>query len=280
MKSVEQVLTEAPPATVNYRTTNNRHTLRDLIDSVPQNNLESDSTPKKGIHENVPEKLNWKNGVLIPCLLNIWGVIMFLRLGWVVGQAGIWLGTLVIVSANVVTTITALSMCAICTNGEVKGGGVYFLISRALGPVFGGCIGILFFVAQAVATSLYIVGFGEGIVSLMGDLGQEPFTGSAINDIRVIGIVTAVVLLLVALNGIGWYAKCQIGLLVILVVAMISVMIGAFFPEIPSVEKNIEAGFEGFELRNFEPNFQTDPDAPNVSQTFFTVFAVVSVLSS
>lgn len=87
---------------------------------------------------------------------------MFLRLGWVAGQAGLGYGTLIIVASNVVTTITVhtqlvspdnhvshlshwpceqwqtLSLCAICTNGEVGGGGAYYLISRALGPSFGG----------------------------------------------------------------------------------------------------------------------------------------------
>ena len=67
-----------------------------------------------------PAKLGWFEGVLVPCLLNIWGVIMFLRLGWTVGQAGVGLALLIIVCANVVTTITALSMCAICSNGEVQ----------------------------------------------------------------------------------------------------------------------------------------------------------------
>ena len=57
-----------------------------------------------------PAKLGWFEGVLVPCLLNIWGVIMFLRLGWTVGQAGVGLALLIIVCANVVTTITALSM--------------------------------------------------------------------------------------------------------------------------------------------------------------------------
>mmetsp|Transcript_16761 Transcript_16761/g.20295 ORF Transcript_16761/g.20295 Transcript_16761/m.20295 type:complete len:1030 (+) Transcript_16761:64-3153(+) len=279
MKTVEQVLSEPSPATVNYRINNTRSTLQELIDSgTSQAGLRrssSDRTPKDSSKvDNSSTKLNWKNGVLVPCLLNIWGVIMFLRLGWVVGQAGVWLGSLIIIFSNLVTTITALSMCAICTNGEVKGGGVYFLISRALGPVFGGCIGILFFVAQAVATSLYIVGFGESIVDLMDSLGVDPFTGSVLNDIRVIGIGTAIVLLLVALNGIGWYAKCQIGLLIVLVIAMIAVFIGAFLPDLPSAEDNQLAGFVGFGWRNFHANFQTDPQIPEVEQDFFKVFAV------
>lgn len=81
---------------------------------------------------------------------------MFLRLGWVVGQAGLGQATAIIVAANLVTLLTvrtsvrangraaltcncqALSLCAICTNGEVRGGGAYYLISRALGPGFGG----------------------------------------------------------------------------------------------------------------------------------------------
>ena len=59
---------------------------------------------------------------------------MFLRLGWVVGQAGVILGTLIIVLSNVVTTITAVSMCAICTNGEVAGGGAYVATPRHAAP--------------------------------------------------------------------------------------------------------------------------------------------------
>ena len=58
----------------------------------------------------------------MPCLLNIWGVILYLRLPWLTGQAGIGLMSLIIILASVVTTITTLSMSAICTNGEVKGG--------------------------------------------------------------------------------------------------------------------------------------------------------------
>ena len=79
-----------------------------------------------------PIRFGWIQGVLIRCILNIWGVMLFLRLSWIVGQAGIGFTLLIIALASVVTTITTLSMSAICTNGTVRGGGAYYLISRSL----------------------------------------------------------------------------------------------------------------------------------------------------
>ena len=67
-------------------------------------------------------KFGWVKGVLFSCLLNIWGVMLYLRLSWVVGQAGIGLASVIILMSAVVTTLTTLSMSAICTNGEIKGG--------------------------------------------------------------------------------------------------------------------------------------------------------------
>ena len=60
--------------------------------------------------------------MLFGCLLNIWGVMLYLRLSWVVGQAGIALASLMVIMSAVVTTLTTLSLSAVCTNGEVKGG--------------------------------------------------------------------------------------------------------------------------------------------------------------
>ena len=71
-------------------------------------------------------KFGWMKGVLVPCLLNIWGVILYLRLPLLTGQAGVLLISAIILLSACVTTITTLSMSAICTNGEVKGGDCFF----------------------------------------------------------------------------------------------------------------------------------------------------------
>lgn len=65
-------------------------------------------------------KFGWFEGVFMRCLLNIWGVMLFLRLTWVVGQAGILEGIGVLVLSNIVTTITTISMSAVSTNGQIK----------------------------------------------------------------------------------------------------------------------------------------------------------------
>jgi len=203
---------------------------------------------------------------------------MFLRLGWVVGQAGILQGSAIIILSNVVTTITSLSLCAIATNGAVKGGGAYYLISRALGPSFGGAIGLLFFVAQAIATSLYVIGFAESLLNLLYQSAlDEPFMGDEMWDMRVVGIATCVMLLGVALIGVGWYAKCQVGLLVILVISIISVIIGTFLPKVPDATSNRNAGFVGFGNRDFSDalNARYYYDVDSVTETnFFAVFAI------
>jgi solute carrier family 12 (sodium/potassium/chloride transporter), member 2 len=119
-------------------------------------------------------KLGWIQGVLIPCLLNIWGVMLFLRLAWVVGQSGIVQSLVIIGISYVVCVITTLSLSAICTNGDVKGGGIYYIISRSLGPEFGASVGIVFAFANAVAASMNTIGFCDSFNQLMSMSSGNP----------------------------------------------------------------------------------------------------------
>ena len=109
-------------------------------------------------------------GVFTPSILTILGVIMYLRFGWVVGNAGL-IGTLIIVTISTsITFLTALSVCAIATDKVVRVGGAYYMISRSLGIETGGAVGISLYFAQAVSVALYTIGFAESLVKAKVDL--------------------------------------------------------------------------------------------------------------
>ncbi|XP_014667356.1 PREDICTED: solute carrier family 12 member 2-like [Priapulus caudatus] len=211
-------------------------------------------------------KFGWITGVLVRCLLNIWGVMLFLRLSWVVGQTGLGLFTVVILLSTVVTILTALSMSAICTNGEVKGGGAYYMISRSLGPEFGGAIGIIFSLANAVAVAMYIVGFAETVRDVMKEYGLQIV--DELNDVRIIGCITLVVLLGVAMVGMEWEARAQLILLGILVVAILDFVVGLF---LKVTEAKGVKGYTGYSagtfLENLHPEFRE-------GHGFFSVFSI------
>ena len=100
-------------------------------------------------------------GVFVPCCQNILGVILFLRLGTIVGQAGVNTTLVVVGLCCLCTFMTSLSLSAIATNGAIKSGGPYYLISRALGPEFGGAVGLCFYMGTTVAGAMYILGAVE-----------------------------------------------------------------------------------------------------------------------
>jgi amino acid transporter len=186
-------------------------------------------------------------GVFTPSLLTIMGVIMFLRFNTVVGYAGLWNALLILAGAKAISLITALSISSISTNMRVKGGGAYYLISRSLGPEFGGVIAIFFYVAQAIAVTLYVVGFTEALFSAFPGISL-PF--------RQVATLTNIAVFFCVYIGAGWTIRLQYGILAVLMLAVLSFVVGAgtgFSPEI----------FRA----NFAPAWT--PDFP-----FFVVFAL------
>uniref|UniRef100_A0A7I4YS88 AA_permease domain-containing protein n=1 Tax=Haemonchus contortus TaxID=6289 RepID=A0A7I4YS88_HAECO len=211
-------------------------------------------------------KFGWIQGVFVRCLLNIFGVMLYLRISWVAGQAGIGLGSMIVLLASLVTSITAISTCAICTNGDVKGGGAYFLISRSLGPEFGGSIGLIFSVANAVGAAMYIVGFAETVRDLLREASMK-IIDAGMWDVRIVGFVTCVVLMGIVFIGTAFESKMQMGLLVILVASIIDYMIGSFLPINEEMELRGATGYSLPTLiENFLPSFR--------GEDFFSVFAV------
>jgi amino acid transporter len=222
-------------------------------------------------------KFGWITGVLIRCTLNIFGVMLFLRISWIVGQAGLALFTLIIIMASSVTTMTSLSISAICTNGEIRSGGAYYFISRALGPEFGGAIGLVFSFANAVAGAMYCIGFAETLVFLLLDYNIKLIDGG-INDVRIYAFITILILLGISLIGMSWEAKVQILLLIIVIASFISFLVGTVVP--PSTVQRAK-GFIGYDLKliknNLMPDFRNGEDFAHIFGVYFP--AVTGILA-
>ncbi|XP_037939508.1 bumetanide-sensitive sodium-(potassium)-chloride cotransporter isoform X2 [Teleopsis dalmanni] len=279
-KSFRHFTREALPRLDNYRNIMSiQAAYRPTLDELHNATLTGKNTHSLNRNEDIEAavmkgmlKFGWIKGVLIRCLLNIWGVMLFLRLSWVVGQAGIWQGFVLILTTTAVTTITALSMSAISTNGVIKGGGTYYMISRSLGPEFGGSIGLIFSLANAVACAMYVVGFCESMLDLLKSFGVSIIDGG-IQDVRIIGSITILILLVIVVVGMEWEAKAQIGLLIILLIAIADFMIGSFIG--PKSDGEVAKGFLGYNMTTFKNNFfPAYREDKGVRHDFFSVFAI------
>ena len=185
--------------------------------------------------EAAPQKFGTFGGVFTPCVLTILGVIMFLRFGQVVGQSGLWRAIAIVLVAKVITLLTTLSLSAIATNTRVKGGGAYFLISRSLGVEFGGAIGVVFFLAQAISVAMYVIGFGEAFLDTFPNTDVSP---------SALGTIVNVVVFACVYIGAGWTIRLQYGILAILLASVGSFYAGALPSfEWASLQTNLPAGF-------------------------------------
>nr|XP_026251459.1 solute carrier family 12 member 3 isoform X5 [Urocitellus parryii] len=214
-----------------------------------------------------PVRFGWVKGVMIRCMLNIWGVILYLRLPWITAQAGIVLTWVIILLSVMVTSITGLSISAISTNGKVKSGGTYFLISRSLGPELGGSIGLIFAFANAVGVAMHTVGFAETVRDLLQEYGT-PIV-DPINDIRIIGVATVTVLLAISLAGMEWESKAQVLFFLVIMVSFANYLVGTLIP--PSEDK-ASKGFFSYRGDIFVQNLV--PAWRGIDGSFFGMFSI------
>ncbi len=165
-------------------------------------------------------------GVFTPSILTILGVIMYMRLGWVVGNAGL-LGTIVIiVIAHVIAVTTGLSVSSVATDKKIGAGGIYYVLSRSMGIPIGGSIGIALAVGTAFSIALYLVGFSESFNAYFG-------FGMSVNDIRITGTIALLSLTVIALISTSLALKAQYVILAAIFVSLISIFFGSseFAPE-------------------------------------------------
>ncbi|MBK7407323.1 MAG: amino acid permease [Saprospirales bacterium] len=166
-----------------------------------------------------PKKFGTFAGVFTPSLLTILGVIMYMRMGWVVGNAGL-IGTLVIILvAHVISFSTGLSVSSIATDKKVGAGGIYYVLSRSMGLPIGGAIGLTLFVGTALSIALYLVGFAE---SFNAYLGLE----TTINGFRVTGSAALLGLMILAMISTSVALKTQFFIMSAIGLSLISIALG------------------------------------------------------
>lgn len=197
---------------------------------------EKKPTEPVGVPSDQGKKFGTIEGVFLPNILCILGVIMYLRQGMVMGQAGLIYGVLIILLANVVTFITALSLSAVSTNMRVKAGGAYYIISRSLGIEWGGCIGIPFAVSQTLSIALYTLGFAESL-RMMGHVPSFHFISHiAEYPMWLLGTVALAAMTLLSLKGASLVLRTQYVVIALIIVSLVVVFAGnRLDPEGPQV---------------------------------------------
>uniref|UniRef100_A0A8C1XQ53 Solute carrier family 12 member 3 n=1 Tax=Cyprinus carpio TaxID=7962 RepID=A0A8C1XQ53_CYPCA len=239
----------------------------DTLDTPPSYDFYSNTEIFGRAKKSRPSLFQLHSNPQIRCMLNIWGVILYLRLPWITAQAGIGLTWIIILVSSSITGITGLSTSAIATNGKVKGGGTYFLISRSLGPELGGSIGLIFAFANAVAVAMHTVGFAETVQALMQE--RDVSMVDKLNDIRIIGVITVTCLLAISMAGMEWESKAQVLFFFVIMVSFASYIVGTIIPATP--EKQAK-GFFSYRADIFAENFV--PGWRGLEGSFFGMFSI------
>src|SRR5680860_771852 len=167
------------------------------------------------------KKFGTFGGVFTPSILTILGVILYMRLGWVVGNAGLVGAILLIVVAHIIAVTTGLSISSIATDKKVGAGGVYYVLSRSLGLPIGGTIGITLWVATALSIALYLVGFAE---SFNAYLNLE----ISITSLRISGSVALATLAAIAIISTSVAIKTQYFIMTAIIISLVSIFAGTW----------------------------------------------------
>jgi len=168
-------------------------------------------------------------GVFTPSILTILGVIMYLRMGEVVGNSGLWGTIIIILLAHAISVTTGLSVSSIATDKKVGAGGVYYVLSRSLGLPIGGALGLTLFVATALSIALYMVGFAEIANAKMGfgvSVNQEGEYIHNLNAIRITGSLGLLGLGIIALISTSIAIKSQFFILGAIVLSLFAIFLG------------------------------------------------------
>jgi len=203
--------------------------------------------PQTASHQNTnPTGFGTFYGVFVPNVTMMFGVILFMRLGLVVGNVGMWQFSTILLLSLVVMLTTSLSIAMIVTNMRVGGGGVYYLLSRSLGMEVGGAIGIALVLSQIFTVAVCTTGFAYSLSNLLQDI----YPGV---NLVTIEMFTLLILSFLAFASADLALKTQLIIFAVLIVGVISVFFSkdisqiAFTPDLPFFSEGLKF-WEAFAL--------------------------------
>ncbi|MEM7115830.1 MAG: amino acid permease [Chloroflexota bacterium] len=156
-------------------------------------------------------------GVFTPTVLTILGAIMYLRTGWVVGNAGLVGAIAIILLAHVITVTTGLAVSSVVTNTRVGAGGAFAIISQSLGLEVGGSVGIPLFLAQGISIALYVLAFTESWLRIFGT-----------HDETLVALVTFAVVFAIVYVSTQFASRTQFLILIIVGISLFAVFLASF----------------------------------------------------
>ena len=192
------------------------------------------------------KKFGTFSGVLTPSLLTILGVIMYMRLGSVVGNSSSILQFIsIIFFAHLISVTTGLSVSSIATDKKIDKGGIYYMLTRSLGLPIGGAIGLTIFIATAFSISLYLIGFSESLIPIINE--DWAINGISINKLRLFGSFALIIVLIIAYISTSFALKIQYVILGLIVLSLGSVFLGS--------SENLKVGSDIIESPSFATLF-------------------------
>uniref|UniRef100_A0A804NZ69 Cation-chloride cotransporter 1 n=1 Tax=Zea mays TaxID=4577 RepID=A0A804NZ69_MAIZE len=187
-------------------------------------------------------------------------LVNILGLKRIVGMGGIWQSLVLVAFCGACTFLTGLSLSAIATNGAMKGGGPYYLIGRALGPEVGISIGLCFFLGNAVAGAMYVLGAVETFLDAIPSAGffQETITvvnntlvngttksgattisTPSLHDLQIYGVIVTILLCFIVFGGVKIINKVAPAFLVPVLFSILCIYIGVSIAPEPGASKGI-----------------------------------------
>ncbi|CAK9156100.1 unnamed protein product [Ilex paraguariensis] len=159
------------------------------------------------------------------------------------------------------------------SDAVVLGGGPYYLIGRALGPEVGVSIGLCFFLGNAVAGALYVLGavetflnavpsagiFRETVTKVNGTAVAEPISSPSLHDLQIYGIVVTIILCFIVFGGVKIINRVAPAFLVPVLFSLFSIFIGILLAR----KDHPADGITGVSLKSFKENWSSDYQTTN-----------------